>query len=315
VADLRPLAVSERDASLKARLMLSAPRVPSIRHIIFPYDFSAQCRQIVPFVRALTERFDARITLFSVVPPTFDPISEEMGGPSLRKGDDAAAWARNLQVRLDTALTHELAGLHVDRIAACGDPALQIVEFARASGADLIALPTHGVGALRALTMGSVTSSVLRDAPCAVWTATHAETQTAVPLPRTVLCAVDDSPAAVATARWAQSVGRRLEARLTLLHVVEQISDLMSLESERRLQDHVRDEERERVAMAMRAAGVDAPLRVAVGRVVETVTEEAKREQADLTVIGRGLAGEPFGRWRTHVFGIVQRSPCPVLSV
>jgi nucleotide-binding universal stress UspA family protein len=238
-----------------------------------------------------------------------------MGGPQLRKGDDAAGWIRNLQVRLDAALTQEFVGLRVDRIAACGDPALKIVEFTRASSADLIALPTHGVSAFRALTIGSVTASVLRDAPCAVWTATHAETQTAVPLPRTVLCAVDDSPCAVATAQRAQSIARRFDARLTLLHVVEQVSDLTWLESERRLQDHVRDEAREHLATQMRASGVDSLLRVAVGSVVETAAEEAKREQADLMIIGRGLAAEPFGRWRTHVFGIVQRSPCPVLTV
>jgi hypothetical protein len=32
-------------------------------------------------------------------------------------------------------------------------------------------------------------------------------------------------------------------------------------------------------------------------------------------IIGRGSVHEPFGRLRTHAFGIIQRSPCPVLSV
>jgi hypothetical protein len=45
------------------------------------------------------------------------------------------------------------------------------------------------------------------------------------------------------------------------------------------------------------------------------VTEEARQEQADLVVVGRGSVAEPFGRLRTHAFGIIQRSPCPVLSV
>jgi nucleotide-binding universal stress UspA family protein len=54
---------------------------------------------------------------------------------------------------------------------------------------------------------------------------------------------------------------------------------------------------------------------VAVGEIVNTVVEEASREQADLVIIGRGAISESFGRLRTHAFGIVQRSPCPVLSV
>ena len=45
------------------------------------------------------------------------------------------------------------------------------------------------------------------------------------------------------------------------------------------------------------------------------VTEEARQDGADLIVIGRGAVAEPFGRLRTHAFGIVQPSPCPVLSV
>ena len=65
----------------------------------------------------------------------------------------------------------------------------------------------------------------------------------------------------------------------------------------------------------LRDAGVDAPLRVAVGEIVATVTEDARQEQADLVIIGRRTLSAPFGRLRSHVFGIIQRSPCPVLSV
>ena len=52
-----------------------------------------------------------------------------------------------------------------------------------------------------------------------------------------------------------------------------------------------------------------------VGEIVPTLTEEAHQEDVDLVVIGRGSVSAPFGRFRTHVFGIVQGSPCPVLSV
>jgi nucleotide-binding universal stress UspA family protein len=104
-------------------------------------------------------------------------------------------------------------------------------------------------------------------------------------------------------------------ARLTLLHVVGPTSDWPALESERRLQEQVRDDTRERITAMLKSAGVDAPLRVAVGGIVQTATEEATQEQADLVIIGRGTVSEPFGRLRTHAFGIIQRSPCPVLSV
>ena len=46
-----------------------------------------------------------------------------------------------------------------------------------------------------------------------------------------------------------------------------------------------------------------------------SIVEEARQEQADVVIISRGTIGESFGRLRTHAFGIVQRSPCPVLRV
>jgi hypothetical protein len=45
------------------------------------------------------------------------------------------------------------------------------------------------------------------------------------------------------------------------------------------------------------------------------VTEEARQEAADLIVIGRGSIQTTLGRLRTHAYAIVQRSPCPVVSV
>jgi nucleotide-binding universal stress UspA family protein len=289
--------------------------MPPLKHILFPYDFSAQGGHIVPFVRALASRFDALVTLISVVPPTFDPVPAEMGGTRLRYGDVAAEWRHNLQMRLDSALVDELTGLRVDRVADGGDPALRITEFAHTHSVDLIMLPTHGVGTLRSFVVGSVTSRVLHDARCPVWTAAHIETQTTLDLPRRILCTIDGSSATATVARWAAEFAQTVGAQLNLLHVVGPVSDWPALESERRLQEHVRQDARVTISRLLKSAGIDAPLRVAVGDIVRCATEEARQEQADLMIIGRGSVHEPFGRLRTHAFGIIQRSPCSVLSV
>ena len=44
----------------------------TIKHILFPFDFSQPAMHAAPFVRAVASRFEARITLFSVVPPVWD---------------------------------------------------------------------------------------------------------------------------------------------------------------------------------------------------------------------------------------------------
>jgi nucleotide-binding universal stress UspA family protein len=78
-----------------------------IKHILFPFDFSAQGSQAVPFVRALARRFSAKITLLSVVPPTFEVMPAGMG---VRAGEDVTEWKRALTSRLDQALIEESRG-------------------------------------------------------------------------------------------------------------------------------------------------------------------------------------------------------------
>jgi nucleotide-binding universal stress UspA family protein len=286
-----------------------------LRHILFPYDFSTQGRQALPFVRALAGRTGSRITLFSVVPPAFELVPVEMGGAALRAGDSSEAWKRELQQRLDRALVTELAGLDVTRVADAGDPAFRIADYATHHDVDLVMMPTHGLGLFRNLLVGSVTLKVLHDAQCPVWTAAHTETQTAPETPRTILCAIDGGAQSVKVMQYAAAFGAAIGAGVAILHVVPPISDWPSAISERHLQDEARDSAEERIAALVKEAGVAVAPRVAVGEIVETTTEQARQDHADLLIIGRGAAAGPFARLRTHAFGIVQASPCPVLSV
>jgi nucleotide-binding universal stress UspA family protein len=126
---------------------------------------------------------------------------------------------------------------------------------------------------------------------------------------------VDGSPASGALLRWAADFSAQVGAALKLLHVVGSITDWPSLESERALQEQVRRAAHAKIASLQASAGVQAPLRVAVGDLVATIAENASEEDADLILIGRGLLQSAMGRLRTHTYGIIQRSPCPVLSV
>lgn len=144
----------------------------------------------MPFVRAVATRFDAHITLITVVPPMWEVAS--MAVPVMVPVDTHEIEC-SLKSRLDLALTDELAGLTVQRVTESGDPALKITQFAHTNGVDLIMMPTHGYGLFRSMLIGSVTAKVLHDARCPVWTATHAEKQQGRDVPRTILCAIDGS--------------------------------------------------------------------------------------------------------------------------
>ncbi len=197
-----------------------------------------------------------------------------------------------------------------------GDPAVKIAEFTRDNAVDLVMMPTHGHGLFRRLLLGSVTSKVLHDVHCPVWTAAHAEKQHAQEMPRKILCALDgtrEEPGAGAMGRGLQPPGGREPA------VVARGADRSAIgcrwKASRRCRRSCGAEARNRIESSLKSRRLDLPLRVAVGEIVATVTEEARQEGADLIVLGRGAIHETLGRLRTHAHGIIQRSPCPVLSV
>jgi nucleotide-binding universal stress UspA family protein len=290
--------------------------MPSIRHILFPLDFSAAGMAAIPYVRALANQFHAKVTVLSVVPPAWVSPPGIVGPTAVA---DPGALRNALQEHLDK-LAMDGFEPSPARLTALGDPAEKIAEFTRDNAVDLVTISTHGHGPFRRLLLGSVTSKVLHDVHCPVWTAAHAEKQhsheqEANAVPRKILCALDGSEKSLGIAQWAVDFGRQVGASVQLIHVVRPISDWLSLESEQALQEELRAEARNRIESSLKSGGVDLPLRVAVGEIVTTITEQAHEEGADLIVLGRGAIHETLGRLRTHVHGIIQRSPCPVLSV
>src|SRR5271169_6829069 len=95
--------------------------MPIIKHILFPFDFSEQGAHATPFVKSVASRFEARLTLLSVLPPVWDfPTS----GATIVTSDHEMEG--NLRSRLDQALTKELDGIPVQRETTSGDPGFKI---------------------------------------------------------------------------------------------------------------------------------------------------------------------------------------------
>src|SRR5277367_2089952 len=127
--------------------------MPIIKHILFPFDFSEQGAHATPFVKAIASRFEARLTLLSVLPPVWDLPTVD--GPIVTSDQEMEG---HLKSRLDQALTKELDGIPVQRETTSGDPGFKIAEFAHDHGVDLIMMATHGGGLFRSMLIGSVTA-------------------------------------------------------------------------------------------------------------------------------------------------------------
>lgn len=286
----------------------------NIEHILFPIDFSERCCSAVPFVEAMASRHHAKITLLSVAQPFYYGA---MGDPSGGVAMDPAELLRDRKATLDSSLTREFAHLRVDRVAEVGDPARLITDFAHTRDVDLIMMPTHGYGPFRSLLLGSVTAKVLHDVECPVWTAAHmAEAPRGKHVAcRNILCAVDRTPESVVLMKWADEFAMDLNATLRLVHVIPGMQGDLTRQMDREFEEELRKAARQTLDGFQESAGIKVPLCVTAGDVAQCVREEARRHGVDLVVIGRGTLQETLGRLRTHAYGIIRQSPCPVLSV
>ncbi|HEY6346637.1 MAG TPA: universal stress protein [Bryobacteraceae bacterium] len=284
-----------------------------IKHILFPVDFSPRCCEAAAYVKTIAARFGAKVTLISAAPFSY----AAMGYPELPVVLDTDELLRDLKERLNSALVTEFAGLQVERVAEVGDPAQIITNFARSSKVDLIMMPTRGYGPFRSLLLGSTTAKVLHDAECPVWTAAHIENppKDGHVTPRAILCAVDQTDNSEGLIKYAAQLADEIEATIRLVHVVPGFATGAARQADQEFEEYMRMQAHKTVETLQKKAGLEAPLCVTVGDIAAGIREEAQRHAADLVVIGRGVLHEKLGRLRTHGYGIIRRSPCPVLSV
>jgi nucleotide-binding universal stress UspA family protein len=128
----------------------------------------------------------------------------------------------------------------------------------------------------------------------------------------------DQSAAAVRLAgRWAETLG----AALTLIHVVEPVVypdlyavDLLPAEMMERLER--RSTEALEESSAELLPGVDARVRVIVGRAADTIVGTAESDQHDLIIMGtRGLSALEHLLMGSVAEQVVRTSSTPVLTV
>jgi len=283
------------------------------RHILFPVDFSERCRAVAPAAIDLARRCGARLTLLHAV--------------DLPPGAYADWYAFSAMVDVAAIKEHEGKLLNeflpgqpdLVRVLADGAPVPAITRYAAEHGVDLIMLPTHGHTRFRSLLLGSVTSGVLHDAACPVWTAAHAEGLPRVQKYARVLCAVDLGESTGRVAAWAARFAEDMQAELHLAHALPAIADPAHSLDVAKFRDNLRAEAFTRYHELVSGAGAPQPcemlLTLAGESVGETLARHAQGVQADVLIAGRGAIQGTFGRLRTHVNDIIRRAPCPVISV
>ena len=263
-----------------------------LRQILFPVDFSPRCRGAAAYVQALAGRFQADLILLHVIEATYNSRLEDLHGSRMEK--------------FDTFLDKSWKHLRVEKLVEHGEAARKIVECAATRHADLIMIPTQGMGIYRRLILGSTSAKVLHDADCPVWTGVHLEKAPgleAVACQR-ILCAVDLKPSSARVLDWACRVAEEYQAELTLVYVAPGGESAAARTQAQTALEQLRT-----------ATDYPVNVRVEAGDASTVVANLAGKLNADLLVIGRKSAAGVLGRLDMTAYSIIRQSPCPVVSV
>jgi nucleotide-binding universal stress UspA family protein len=282
-----------------------------IKHIAFPVDFSDRSYAAVPFVQSVATRYKAKVTLIQVVQPVY---AGGLAGPVIMDPQEMLLDARS---RLYASFINEFPGVQVECLTEIGDPASVITDFVKTIYVVLVMMPTHGYGPFRQLLLGSVTAKVLHDLECPVWTSAHTvePAEHAHVALRKILCAVDLSPQGISSMQWAANLAKDAGATLRLVHVVPGMEGGPERQMDSEFEEALRSDARKQIVELEHSAGINVPVCVTAGTVPDAIRREALQHGTDLLVIGRGVMNHMLGRLRTHAYGIIRQSPCPVLSV
>jgi nucleotide-binding universal stress UspA family protein len=283
----------------------------TFRHILFPVDFSERSKALCPYVKAMVDQFNAKLTLLNVVAMPVDSL----GG--VDRSFPVMFDFPSLQPLIKNRLAEFVNAPGAEIVVEQGDAAITVADYARDNGVDLIMMPTHGYGKFRSLLLGSVVSKVLHDADCAVWTAPHAEQPSMRQhLPcRNILVAVDRGAEQAPVLRQAVALAKEFGASVRLVHAVpgaeRQLADTGGDEFSLFLLDAARKD----MAKLQAEAGTNLEASVVAGGEGRVVRQVALDHNSDLLVIGRGVMHATFGRLRTKSYEVIRQSPCPVLSL
>jgi nucleotide-binding universal stress UspA family protein len=136
------------------------------RKILCAVDFGEPSREAMREAAELARRSGAELALVHVQAAA-PRIAGELFVPTPEAAERALVEVRRLLAGWRVA-AERIAARPLRSTVLSGDPAREIVRFARASRADLVVVGTHGRGALGRIVLGSVAEKVVRDAHCPV---------------------------------------------------------------------------------------------------------------------------------------------------
>lgn len=292
-----------------------------IERVLCPVDFSDASRRALRHAAAVASWYDAELHVLHAVVPMPSVGLPLTSLPPVEPGGSADEMTRALAAFVDDA--EIAAGSHQTAVEGPAVPV--ILDVAREFDASLLVLGTHGRTGLDHALIGSVAERVLQKAGCPVLTVPPGadEPGSAAKVRFThILCAIDFSEPSQHALAHALSFAQENQARLTLVHALETLSD-----EEVRMAAHVNVGEyvatrTQEVLDALRRLVPDQVrvwcdvAEVAVlGSPARVILDQAEARGADLIVMGsRGRTAVGLWLFGSSTQMVVRRATCPVLT-
>ena len=145
------------------------------KRALVPLDGSSVAEAIIPFILDIAGPLDMEVVLLRVVEPIVPMVIE--GSRHVEVEDIEARRTDAEEYLAPVAVELRNKGVRVESRVRRGSTTEEIVAAARETGADLIAMSTHGRGGLGRLMFGSVAQAVLGhvDMPVLLMRATEAQ--------------------------------------------------------------------------------------------------------------------------------------------
>lgn len=290
--------------------------------ILCPIDFSESSMRSFAHAVALARWYEAQLTVLHVV-PTFEPV--QIRGHAGEPVHVPQVSREQVLEEMRRALGVATVSPDANVVAEPGDTPTTIVDQALSSGTDLIVMGTHGRRGFKRLLLGSVTESVLREAPCPVLTVppkARAVVSEEVTFKR-ILCPIDFSPPALQALGFALDLARQADGRVTLLHVIEwlaeeepQASAHFNIPEYRRYMVADAEEQLRHLVAQESRTWTEIDNVIVFGRGHREILRAAEAKPADLIVMGaQGRGGVGLALFGSTTQQVVRGATCPVLTV
>jgi len=302
---------------MREHVRLPPVGITTFQKILCPVDFSEPSKHALEYATMLSSWYGASLTALQVVGLASPPIPDVAVLATVTP-EDLEAHSRDLRLFVEVSAGGDC---HANVAIRQGTVVNEILAEAQTLPADVIVMGTHGLGGVERFVLGSVTETILRKAPCPVFTVPRSSV--AAPLTpgpfKTILVPVDFSPLALDAVGIALSLAEESGKKLILLYVHDwpaERSVLPAVQADLRRTRETAVRELHAIIPEDARQWCECAELTATGHAGEEILRVAGANGVDLIVMGvhskNSIATAMFG---STVNQVVRAATCPVLTV